>query len=80
MSEATRARLDDAVTAFLAGDVDRSELEMCALAHLDSEPGYDTVRAAYEADPGPAASAALNSHRMASRVLDGRPVTATVGS
>ena len=36
MSDATRDRLSDAVTAHLAGGADREEVETCALAHLDA--------------------------------------------
>ena len=57
-----------------------NEVETCALAHLDAGPGYDDLAAAVEADPGDGAAAdALAAYRMATRIADGRPVTATVG-
>ena len=80
MSDATRDRLYDAVAARLAGGADREEVETCALAHLDAGPGYDDLAAAVDADPGDGAAAdALAAYRMATRIADGRPVTATVG-
>ena len=54
MSDQTQAAMDEAVTAFLAGDVlTRADVEAAALTHLDSEPaGYDELRDVYEQSAG----------------------------
>ena len=68
--------------------VDRSAIEDAARVHLVGADDHDTLRDAYEAlrdDPAAdpqlvqAAAERLAAHRAASRIAEGRPITAIVG-